>query len=226
MKGIINMSDCLYLYLDESGNLGSGGRYFTIAAVETVNPKPLGNIMKKTILKTKTKFERFQDVKEIKASESNQIIKDFFLRRIASKENIQIRYIVSDKKHVKKELLDDENLLYNFMLKLLIVPVAKMQGLKRLIIILDKRSIKVKSANSFEDYINIILRFELNLDIEIVVEYLESQNSYAIQAADFIANAIYTKYEFENEYFYKLFDQKISFHNLFPPSNFGKPYSE
>lgn len=220
------MSDCLYLYLDESGNLGSGGRYFTIAAVETVNPKPLGNIMKKTILKTKTKFERFQDVKEIKASESNQIIKDFFLRRIASKENIQIRYIVSDKKHVKKELLDDENLLYNFMLKLLIVPVAKMQGLKRLIIILDKRSIKVKSANSFEDYINIILRFELNLDIEIVVEYLESQNSYAIQAADFIANAIYTKYEFENEYFYKLFDQKISFHNLFPPSNFGKPYSE
>ncbi len=112
------------------------------------------------------------------------------------------------------------------MLKLLIVPVAKMQGLKRLIIILDKRSIKVKSANSFEDYINIILRFELNLDIEIVVEYLESQNSYAIQAADFIANAIYTKYEFENEYFYKLFDQKISFHNLFPPSNFGKPYSE
>lgn len=65
------MNDCLYLYLDESGNLGSGGRYFTIAAVETVNPKPLGNIMKKTILKTKTKFERFQDVKEIKASESN-----------------------------------------------------------------------------------------------------------------------------------------------------------
>ncbi|GEK31797.1 hypothetical protein KZO01_21060 [Kurthia zopfii] len=49
---------------------------------------------------------------------------------------------------------------------------------------------------------------------------------FAIQAADFIANAIYTKYEFENEYFYKLFNQQIIFHNLFPPSNFGKPYSE
>lgn len=220
------MSDSIYLYLDESGNLGSGGRYFTIAAVETDNPKPLSNIMKKTILKTKTKFERFKDVNEIKASESNPIIKDFFLNRIASKENIHIRYIVSDKKHVKKDLLDDENLLYNFMLKFLIVPVAKRQGLKRLIIILDKRSIKVKSANSFEDYINIILRFELNLDIEIVVKYLESQNSYAIQAADFIANAIYTKYEFENEYFYKLVNHKITYDNRFPYKNFGKPYIE
>lgn len=72
------MNDQIYLYLDESGNLGSDGRYFTIAAIETENPKPLSNVMKKTILRTKTKFERFKDVKEIKASESNPIIKDFF----------------------------------------------------------------------------------------------------------------------------------------------------
>lgn len=220
------MNDHIYLYLDESGNLGSDGRYFTIAAIETENPKPLSNVMKKTILRTKTKFERFKDVKEIKASESNPIIKDFFLRRISSKQNINIRYIVSDKKHVKKQLLEDENLLYNYMLKFLIVPVAKKRGLKRLIIILDKRSIKVKSANSFEDYINIILRFELNLDIEIVVKYLESHNSYAIQAADFIANAVYINYEFENNYFYKLIAQKIAFGDRFPNNNFGKPYTE
>lgn len=220
------MNDQIYLYLDESGNLGSDGRYFTIAAIETENPKPLSNVMKKTILRTKTKFERFKDVKEIKASESNPIIKDFFLRRISSKQNINIRYIVSDKKHVKKQLLEDENLLYNYMLKFLIVPVAKKRGLKRLIIILDKRSIKVKSANSFEDYINIILRFELNLDIEIVVKYLESHNSYAIQAADFIANAVYINYEFENNYFYELIAQKIAFGDRFPNNNFGKPYTE
>lgn len=112
------------------------------------------------------------------------------------------------------------------MLKFLIVPVAKKRGLKRLIIILDKRSIKVKSANSFEDYINIILRFELNLDIEIVVKYLESHNSYAIQAADFIANAVYINYEFENNYFYELIAQKIAFGDRFPNNNFGKPYTE
>lgn len=122
--------------------------------------------------------------------------------------------------------MEDENLLYNYVLKFLIVPVAKKRGLKRLIIILDKRSIKVKSANSFEDYINIILRFELNLDIEIVVKYLESHNSYAIQAADFIANAVYINYEFENNYFYELIAQKIAFGDRFPNNNFGKPYTE
>lgn len=216
------MSDKIFLYLDESGNLGSHGRYFTIAAIETTNSKPLNNVIKKTILKTKKTFEDFKDNIEIKASDSTPIIKDYFLRKIASKQNICIRYIISDKVHVKKALLDDENLLYNYMLKFLIEPVAKKPGLKKLIIKLDKRSIKVKSANSFEDYINIKLRYELNLDIVVAVEYVESHNSYSIQAADFIANAIYTKYEHNYLYYYDLISSKIIDSIHFPRSKFGK----
>lgn len=215
------MKEKIFLYLDESGNLGSDGRYFTIAAIETTNSKPLNNVMKKSILKTKKTFERYKDKTEIKASESTSIIKDYFLRKIASKQNISLRYAISDKIHVKQELLEDENLLYNYMLNFIIVPVAKKKGLETLVIILDKRSIKVKSGNSFEDYINIKLRYEMILDITIVVKYIESHNSYAVQAADFVANAINNKYEYESEYNFNLIQSKIVHTTLFPYSKFG-----
>lgn len=216
------MSEAIYLYLDESGNLGSSGRYFVIAGIETTNSKPLNNVMKKSSLKIKTTFERFNGSQEIKASDSSPIIKDFMLRKIATKENIYIRYIVADKKHVKRALIEDENLLYNFLLKFLILPIATKPNLKKLVLILDKRTIKVKSSNSFEDYINILLRYEIGLDIQIEVIYIESHNCYAIQATDFVANALYLKYEFRNAYYESIIAPKTVFSDHFPRGIFGK----
>lgn len=215
------MGDKLILNFDESGNLGKEGRYFTIACVEMPTTKPLSNVMKKAALKTKKAFPRFESEDEIKASDSSPVIKDYFLRKIASKE-LNIRYIVADLHHVKAKLLEDENLLYNYMLKFIIEPVAKKRGLNHLIINLDKRTIKVESTNSFENYIKIRLNYELNLDLIIEVNYFESHNSYPIQAADFIANAINSKYEYGHSYNYDLISDKIVQKELFPRRVFGQ----
>ena len=217
------MGDKMILNFDESGNFGKRGRYFTIACVATENTKPLSNVMKKAVLKTKNTFPEFANHSEVKASDAYPPIKDYFLRKIASKD-VSIRYIVADLHHVKKQLLEDENLLYNFMLKFVIEPVAMKKGLKHLVINLDKRSIKVKSTNSFEGYIKIRLNYELNLDINIEVKYVESHNSYAIQAADFIANAVNARYEYgkEHGYYYDLIEDKIVQKELFPRRFFGQ----
>ena len=74
------------------------------------------------------------------------------------------------------------------------MPIATKSNIKKLVLILDKRTIKVKSSNSFEDYINLLIRYEMGLDIQIEVIYMESQNCYAIQAADFVANALYISF--------------------------------
>lgn len=215
------MGDRLILNFDESGNLGKKGRYFTIACIEMPYTKPLTNVMKKAVLKTKQNFSDFQNIDEIKASDSNPIIKDYFLRKIASKD-LTIRYIVADLHHVKPKLLEDENLLYNFMLKFIIEPVAMKKGLKHLVINLDKRTIKVESTNSFENYIKIRLNYDLNLDLDIEVNYIESQNSYPIQAADFVANAINSKYEYGHCYNYDLISDKIVQKEQFPRRFFGQ----
>jgi len=216
------MGDKIILNFDESGNLGRKGRYFTIACVEmNSSTKPLSNVMKKSIVKTKKYFSDFKNYKEIKASDAYPPIKDYFLRKIASKD-LSIRYIVADLKHVKSDLLRDENLLYNFMLQFLIVPIARQKNVSEIIINLDKRTIKVKSTNSFEDYIRIKLNYELNCNVNISVNYFESHNSYPIQAADFIANAINSKYEYQYDYYYNLFKHKIVQQELFPRRYFGQ----
>jgi hypothetical protein len=215
------MGDRIVLNFDESGNLGKQGRFFTIACVEMSNTKPLSNVMKKAALKTKMTFPEFSESKEIKASDSYPPIKDYFLRKIASKD-LFVRYIVADLHHVKKQLLADENLLYNYMLKFIIEPVAVKKGLKHLVINLDKRTIKVESTNSFENYIKIRINYELNLDLTIEVNYVESQNSYPIQAADFIANAINSYYEYGNSYNYDIISNKIVQKELFPRKYFGQ----
>lgn len=211
----------MILNFDESGNLGRSGRYFTIACVCSTNMKPLINVMKKASLKTKKTFPNYSDFIEIKAKDSYPLIKDYFLNKIVSK-NIDIRYIVADLTHVKKALIDDENLLYNYMLQFLIVPVAKRKDVTELILNLDKRSIKVGSINSFADYIKIELNYKLGLNVQVEVNYYESQNSYSIQAADFVANAINAKYEYNLNYFYDLLKPKIVQSELFPRKFFGK----
>ncbi|MBU9674666.1 DUF3800 domain-containing protein [Planococcus sp. CP5-4] len=218
------MGEKISLHFDESGNMGSQGKYFTIACVQTTNVKPLKNVMKKAVVKTKEVFPKFQRHNEIKASDASMIIKDYFLRKIVSKESVSVRYVVADKQHVNPKLLEDENLLYNFMLQFIVLAVVKNHDVEELEINLDKRSIKVASGNSFEDYIKIKVNYELNLDVNITVNYFESQNSYAIQAADFVANAVNTKYEYGTDHChcYDLLNEKIIQSELFPRRHFGK----
>ncbi|MBT2634526.1 DUF3800 domain-containing protein [Bacillus sp. ISL-26] len=215
------MGETIILNFDESGNLGTKGRYFTIACVQTLNQKPLYNVMKKAVLKTKQNFDAFSDFQEIKASHAYPCIKDYFLRKIVSKD-IEIKYVVADLEYVKPQLLKDENLLYNFMLQFIIVPVAKLSHVDKIIINLDKRTIKVQSGNSFEEYIKIKLLYEMNLDVDVVVNYLESHNCYAIQAADFVANAVNSFYEYKHDYFYNIAAPKIVQKVNFPYRSFGK----
>ncbi|EOR24979.1 hypothetical protein A499_06505 [Niallia nealsonii AAU1] len=215
------MGDKIVLNFDESGNMGKSGRYFTIACIETMHTKPLSNVMKKAVLKAKLAFPKYGNCKEIKASESNPVVKDYFLRKIASKD-IKVRYVVADLEHVKPALIADENLLYNYMLQFLIAPVATSRTCTDIVINLDKRTIKVPSINSFEDYIKIKLNYEYGCNVNVQVQYIESHNSYSIQAADFIANAILAKYEYGYDYYYNLFEEKIEQKELFPKKYFGQ----
>lgn len=208
------------LNFDESGNMGRKGRYFTIACIETYNTKALKNVMKKSSLKVKRKFPRFANEREIKASDSFPIIKDYILRRIISKD-IQIRYATADLPFVHGPLLKDENLLYNYLLHFIIVPVAKRRDVDEIDIFLDKRSIKVESINSFQNYISIKVNYELGLDVKISVDYMESHNSYCIQAADFVANTINSYYEYGHDHCFKILHPKIAQHEKFPRHVFG-----
>lgn len=216
------MTNKVCISFDESGNFGTKGRYFTIAGIISKDSnKPLKRVMKRATLKTKKQFEKYKDVDEVKASDSYPCIKEYFLRKIVSKD-ITIRYVVCDLHHTMERLLKDENVLYNYLLQFLIIPEAADKSITELEINIDKRTIKVNSVNSFEDYIKTKLIGEHGLDIKITVNYMESQNCYAVQAADFVANAVNSMYEWNHYYYYDLISEKCVQRERFPRHKFGK----
>lgn len=215
-----------YLIFDESGNLGSSGRYFVIACIDTNNWKALHNIMHKKLGIAKRMFHELSLLhsNEIKAKDAYPCIKYHILECIAKKD-LQISYIVADLNHVKPSLLEDKNILYNFLMKLLIERlITEKDNGTTINIICDKHTTKVASGNSFSDYIKLFLLYEKEYSISLNIKSMDSddKDAYIVQAADYIANALYGYYEYGDGIYYNRFKHKLSSVLLFPWKLFGK----
>ncbi len=214
------MTNELNIYIDESGNLGSQGEYFVIACVTAKNKKAIENFMKKTELKVKKEFSEFLNKQEIKAGDAYPPIKEYYLRKLVGK-GLEIYYIVARKKCIYPKLLEDKNCLYSYLLHFVILRIIRAQAYSSINIILDKRSIKTKSTNSFADYIKIKINYELKIDSEVNVKYVESCSNYMVQVADFAANAIWSNYEYAYSYYYNILGDNIRYSEKFPQKCFS-----
>ena len=215
-----------YLIIDESGNLGSSGRYFVIACIEAPAYKPLNNMMKRKLGKAKILFPELGmlHAHEIKAKDAYPSVKYHILESIAKKE-VSISYIVADLNHVKQSLLQDKNIFYNYLMKLLISHlISEKDNGSAIQIIYDNHTTKVGSVNSMEDYLKIVLLIERGLNITLSFTSMDSDdaNAYAVQAADYIANALYGHFEYGDKLYYKLITPIIHKPLFFPQDVFGK----
>jgi len=213
------------LIFDESGNLGKNGKYFVIACIDTIECKALHNIMKRKLKKAKDTFpELNKNTNEIKAFEAHPAVKHHILESIVSK-NVAISYIVADLEHIEEKLLEDKNILYNYLMKLLVIRLITKKDEGQVVnIICDNKTIKVASTNSLAEYLKLTLVYETGYDIKLNVRFLDSAagDAYVVQAADYVANAIYAKYEKNNKFYSDTL--KSSFNRIvqFPYKKFGK----
>lgn len=215
-----------YLFLDESGNLGSSGRYFVIACVETPDRKSLENIMKKKLGKAKSLFPALglKASHEIKAKDAYPCVRYHILECIARK-NVRISYIVADLNHVPVAKLADKNLFYNYLMKILLCRLITQKDIGNNIHILyDDHTTKGGSVNSFEEYITLALLYERGLNLSLDFSRMDSNDghAYGIQAADYVANALYSHFEYNNNLYYKRFSSLIHKPLTYPIRNFGK----
>lgn len=215
-----------YLIFDESGNLGNSGRYFVIACIDTSSVKSLHNIMHKKLGIAKKLFPELSAIhsNEIKAKDAYPCIKHHILECIAKKD-LTISYIVADLSHIEERLLRDKNILYNYLMKLLIERlVTENDNGKTIHIICDNHTTKVASKNSFSEYIKLYLLYDKGYDVELDIQLLDSDanNAYIVQAADYVANSLYGHYEYANLLYSSLLTGKYKVQMLFPWQHFGK----
>ena len=192
----------MYVYLDESGDLGfgqGGTKYFTIAFVIMKNPLHF----KRCVKRVKVKYDIPRDV-ELKGYTTRESIKKDLLNRFA-KLDLEVHAITVRKKNVEPKLQRDTNIFYNYMVGLSLVErILQEPPNSEVIINIDKRIISITSGAKFDEYLRLKTWYERERqDIELKIYHIDSQKSHAIQGIDIICNSIFRKYNSNN---YKLFN--------------------
>ena len=220
------------LYIDESGNLGSGmGRYFLICALE-VDSTIKSSISKRSgrvICRFKEKYNIPKNT-ELKGSSLNDDRRNELIDKILYK-GIKVRYIVLDLKQTTMLLTkaDDKNACFNYLVQLIVKKIIQDQpNIEKINLFLDNRSVKIGNRLSLKPYLyNKLVLEQLETKnnvkrIEFTTTYLESESCYLIQWADIISNSLYKKYNSNNDTFYNKISPYIIFESKFPSRNFGK----
>ncbi|MCB9096076.1 MAG: DUF3800 domain-containing protein [Arcobacter sp.] len=191
----------LYIFLDESGLIhkNSSDEYFIIGGFITEDYTKLKRLYKNATLKIK-KQKNIPLKNELKASNMNKVDKRFILEEIQKDNLFKFIGIMVNKPKLRKPV-NETNIFYNYLIKILLdylIDKNIIQKENELYIAIDKRSIKVSSLNSLEDYLKIHYIYEKNFDIELKTEYLDSHDNYNIQIADLICNTLWVKYTYPN----------------------------
>ena len=220
------------LYIDESGNLGTGmGRYFLICALE-VDPT-LKNAISKRAGRVICRFKQKNDIPKITELKGSRLKDDDrleLLDKILFK-GIKVRYIVLDLKQTTMLLAksDDKNACFNYLIQLIVKRIVEeYKDVEKINLYLDNRSVKIGNRLSLKPYLyNKLVLEQLETKnnvkrIEFDINYFESESCYLIQWADIVANSLYKKYNSNNEKFYAKIKPYIVYENRFPSKKFGQ----
>ncbi len=207
------------IFIDESGNLGSSGRFFVIAALVPNNLKRIKNLVRNCC--TEFASQGVPALKELKAYDLKFPQKQNFLNRLIRFDDFTCSYIVADKKHIETRVMQDKNICYNYLSSHLLKPILK-GATEDIEIFFDNHTTKVASTNSLAEYIKLQAYTTWGVQHNVEVHYCDSHRMYCLQAIDIIANSINSKYNYNHPHFYTLLESKFNHRVRFPSQKFNK----
>ena len=196
------------IFLDESGDLGftqKSSKYFVIGLLIAKNEKEVENCVKRT--RTAKLKKKFKEVPELKFNQSNDAVRKYLLKCVSSKD-IEIHGIVLKKHQVYDYLKDHRNKIYNYLTGFLMDKIITSPEERQLIVILDKFLSK-ESREDYNQYIKGKLSEFIKKNIKIEVEHKDAMSERCLQVVDFIAGAIFNKYERNENRYYAIIEPKI-----------------
>ncbi len=208
--------DLLYLYLDESGDLGfdfsndKTTKFFTVTVMLLKgfdNNRRLINVVKKTIKR------KLPNTHELKGSNTSIEVKRYFYDSISSIMLPFCIYTLTFDKGKLADLRNKKNIMYNFMVKTLIDKIPDIKTATSTELIIDKSKNKLAIEN-FNKYI--IGQSELKECCH-KIRHSKSHENYGIQAVDLFSWGIFRKYEQKDLQWYNIFETNIKYDNIYPP---------
>jgi chorismate mutase len=213
----------MYVYIDESGDLGfslRSSRYFVVAYLILDNPFEVAKIMKRLLKKLHERKEYARGCNELKYSNSKDAVRRKVLEKIC-KGNVEIGFVVLEKAKVKPELKEKTTVLYNFVIVDAVMKniLPRLTSTDKLYIVVDKTLSRL-SKDAFNKYaINkaswlMTVQWRQTEQIRlsnIEVRHENSQREPCLQAVDFLAGACFHKYEHNNDCYYRIIESKVEY---------------
>ncbi len=213
----------LYLFLDESGNLGHGfqsagvSRHFVITILEAPDnaaKKAIEKAVERTMKnKIRGKSRSHQNlITELKGAKTSHAIKKYFYEQVAEVP-FKLYAVILDKKRFVNHLQVSENRVYNFVAHLAIKEVPLEHAPERVVLVLDRSKSKPEIL-VFNQFLLNQLEARLPPQIPLDIFHDDSQTNKPIQAVDLFAWGIFRKYEGEDIQWYEVFRNKIVYEQV------------
>lgn len=197
--------------IDESGDLGRGGRFFVIASVQMDNSKRLKNLVKN--------FCTENSVSEIKGSLLTVPERQSLINGLNYKRDYHISYLVFDKKNFHRKDILGKNILFNYLSSFLFEKICRSHNSNEIDICFDNRTVKTKAKHALPEYLKTKM-LEWDIEKDVNISFSESHSHKGIQIADLIANTIFQRYKNNKRHFYNQLNIKESI--KFPYKTFGQ----
>ncbi len=215
----------LFLYLDESGDLGfdfitkKPSKFFvvTILAVQGQDDnRQIINGVKKTLKrKLNPRGRRNRIVQELKGTGTTFEIKKYFYDRVKDID-FKIYTIVLNKRRVYKDLAGKKNRLYNYIARLLLEQIPFEEATVKVDLIIDKSKGKPEILN-FNTYIQSQLEARINPLVSLCINHIDSRDNGGIQAVDLFSYGVFEAYERRKWGWFNVFGEKVAFETVYLP---------
>jgi hypothetical protein len=214
----------LYLYLDESGDLGfdfvnkKPSKFFTITILAVFGVeanRQIINAVKKTLRrKLNPKNKRRRIVKELKATHTTIEIKKY-LYTLVKNIPYAVYSITLNKRKVYDELAKNKSRVYNFIARQVLdkIPFETYND-NRIFFIVD-RSKSRPEITEFNEYIQKQLEGRVRPNVPLEILHGKSECYPGIQMADLFSYGIFQKYENKDTEWFSIFSDKVKYDNQY-----------
>lgn len=211
--------EVLYLYLDESGDLGfdffakKPSKYFTVTVL-AVSGKDNNRLLINAVKKTIKRRLRRQDA-ELKGAKDSLALKKYLYSQLGTVP-FEIYSLTLNKQRVYESLAKQKDRVYNFIARNVLDKIPVENAATRIEVIIDKSKSK-KEIREFNEYIIRHLKGRIDPRVPIDVYHRTSHENLGLQAADTFSWGIFRKYEKKDEEWFSIFREKIRFDSMYLP---------
>lgn len=212
----------LYLFLDESGDLGFDfvqkhpSAYFVVTVMYIEgqeNRKKVKFAVKRTLKKLNFRKGKKRIIEELKGTDTDIEVKKFFYGKLKD-YNFSIYAIILNKKRVFQNLTFDKERLYNYISRILFDHVPVENARMGLELIMDKCKAKPE-IKEFNEYVLRNLQARIDPKLPVYFNHLDSKTVPELQATDLFSWGIFRKYQKKDTEWYQIFNKKIKYEEMY-----------